>query len=63
MPGGNDPRIESEFGGMAGARLVARIGSKDEIVGSLQGMLNDLLNEAASESGQAAVAAAIALVV
>jgi hypothetical protein len=60
--GGNNPVIVNEFGGMAGAKLVASIDGKDTLVGGLEGMLNDLLQKAASELGQAAVAAAIALV-
>ena len=56
--GGNNPTIANEFGGMAGARLVASIGGKD----ALLGVVDDLLKKAASELGQAAVVAAIALV-
>ena len=56
--GGNDPRIESEFGSLALARLVASIGGTDKLVGGLE----ELLKKAASELGTAAGAAAIALV-
>lgn len=62
ITGGNNPQIVNEFGGMAGAKLVASIDGKDKLVGGLESMLNDLLQKAAGELGQAAAAAVVALV-